>query len=236
MNQLNIDNKEIARYAATATHWWDRDGELKALHDINPLRLQYVLDLADIKGKPVLDVGCGGGLVSESLAAAGARVTGIDMAVPALNVARAHANESGFEIEYIESTAEDFAKTHGEQFSVVTCMELVEHVPDPASIIKACAELTKPGGHLFFSTVNRTWLARLLVIWVAENVLGIVSKGTHTYARFVRPEEMKRWGQAAGLQLADVAGMRYIPFGGYAALCKSTAMNYLMHFSKSDKL
>ena len=236
MNQLNIDNKEIARYAATAAHWWDRNGELKALHDINPLRLQYVLDRAEIKGQPVLDVGCGGGLVSEALASAGAKVTGIDMAVPALNVARAHADESGFEIEYIESTAEDFAITHGEKFAVVTCMELVEHVPDPASIIKACAELTRPGGHLFFSTVNRTWLARLLVIWVAEYVLGIVSKGTHTYARFVRPEEMKRWGQAAGLRLVDVAGMRYIPFGGYAALCKGTAMNYLMHFSKSDKL
>jgi len=236
MNQVNIDNKEIARYAATAAHWWDRNGELKALHDINPVRLQYVLDRAEIIGQPVLDVGCGGGLVSEALASAGAKVTGIDMAVPALNVARAHADESGFEIEYIESTAEDFAKTHGEKFAVVTCMELVEHVPDPASIFKACAELTRPGGHLFFSTVNRTWLARLLVIWVAEYVLGIVSKGTHTYARFVRPEEMKRWGQAAGLLLVDVAGMRYIPFGGYAALCKSTAMNYLMHFSKSDKL
>jgi len=232
MNKLNIDKNEIARYAATAAHWWDRNGELKALHDINPLRLQYVLDRADIEGKPVLDVGCGGGLVSEALAFAGAKVTGIDMAVPALRVARVHAKKSGFEIEYIESTAEDFAETHEEQFAVVTCMELVEHVPDPASIIKACAELTKPGGHLFFSTVNRTWLARLLVIWVAEYVLGIVSKGTHTYARFIRPEEMERWGQAAGLRLVDVAGMRYIPFGGYAALCKNTAMNYLMHFIK----
>jgi len=232
MNNVNIDNKEIARYAATAAHWWDRDGELKALHDINPVRLRYVIDRADIKGKPVLDVGCGGGLVSEALASAGAQVTGIDMAVPALNVAREHAKESGYEIAYIESTAEDFAQNHREQFATVTCMELVEHVPDPASIISACADLVAPGGHVFFSTVNRTWLARLLVIWVAEYVLGIVSKGTHTYARFIRPEEMERWGQAAGLQLADVAGMRYIPFGGYASLCKSTAMNYLMHFAK----
>jgi len=234
MNQVNIDKNEIARYAATAGHWWDRKGELKALHDINPLRLQYVLDRADIKGKPVLDVGCGGGLVSEALASAGAQVTGIDMAVPALNVAREHAKEGGFEVEYIESTAEDFAQTHREQFAVVTCMELVEHVPDPASIIAACADLVAPGGHVFFSTVNRTWLARLLVIWVAEYVLGVVSKGTHTYARFVRPDEMENWGQAAGLQLADVTGMRYIPFGGYAALCNSTTMNYLMHFVKSD--
>jgi len=233
MNNINIDNKEIARYAATAAHWWDRDGELKALHDINPLRLRYVIDRADIKGKPVLDVGCGGGLVSEALASAGAQVTGIDMAVPALNVAREHAKESGYEIAYIESTAEDFAQNHREQFATVTCMELVEHVPDPASIISACADLVAPGGHVFFSTVNRTWLARLLVIWVAEYVLGIVSKGTHTYGRFVRPDEMASWGQAAGLQLVDVAGMSYIPFGGYAALCKSTAMNYLMHFVKA---
>jgi len=232
---LNIDKNEIARYAATAAHWWDRDGELKALHDINPLRLQYVLDRAEIKDRPVLDVGCGGGLVSETLASAGANVTGIDMAVPALNVARAHANESGFEIEYIESTAEDFAQTHREQFAAVTCMELVEHVPDPASVVKACANLVQPGGHVFFSTVNRTFLARVLVIWVAEYVLGIVSKGTHTFSRFIRPEEMERWGQTAGLQLADIAGMRYIPFGGYAALCKSTAMNYLMHFVKTSR-
>lgn len=232
---VNIDKNEIARYAATADHWWDRDGELKALHDINPVRLQYVLDRAEIKDQPVLDVGCGGGLVSEALAVAGAKVTGIDMAVPALNVAGEHAKESGLEIEYIESTAEDFAQTHRGQFAVVTCMELVEHVPDPASIISACADLVAPGGHVFFSTVNRTWLARILVIWVAEYVLGIVSKGTHTYARFIRPDEMERWGQSAGLRLADVAGMRYIPFGGYAALCKSTAMNYLMHFVKNDK-
>jgi len=233
MNAENIDSAEIARYAATAAHWWDRDGELKALHDINPLRLQYVLDRAEIKDQPVLDVGCGGGLVSEALAAAGAQVTGIDMAVPALNVAREHAKESGFKIEYIESTAEDFVQSQREQFAAVTCMELVEHVPNPASVVKACGDLVQPGGHVFFSIVNRTWLARLLVIWVAEYVLGIVSKGTHTYARFVHPEEMEHWGKAAGLQLADVAGMRYIPFGGYATLCKSTAMNYLMHFVKA---
>jgi len=234
MNHSNIDKNEIARYAATAAHWWDRDGELKALHDINPVRLQYILARAEIKGQPVLDVGCGGGLVSEALAVAGAKVTGIDMAVPALNVAGEHAKESGLKIEYIESTAEDYAQTHREQFAVVTCMELVEHVPDPASIISACAELTKSGGQVFISTINRTWLARLLAIWVAEYVLGIVSKGTHTYARFIRPEEMERWGQAAGLRLVDVAGMRYIPYIGYAALTKSTPMNYLMHFVKSD--
>ena len=232
---MNIDNQEIARYAASASHWWDRNGELRALHDINPLRVQYVLSKAGIKDKPLLDVGCGGGIVSEALAAAGARVTGIDMAVPALNVARMHARENSLEIDYREDTAENFVRTHAGRFDVVTCMELVEHVPEPASVIKACADLVKPGGHLFFTTVNRTWLARLLVIWVAEYVLGIVSKGTHTYDRFVRPEEMQRWGQAAGLRCEDISGMRYIPFVGYAALCKSTAMNYLMHFIKPDQ-
>jgi 2-polyprenyl-6-hydroxyphenyl methylase/3-demethylubiquinone-9 3-methyltransferase len=156
------------------------------------------------------------------------------MAVPALNVARKHARENGLDIDYREATAENFARTHPEQFAVVTCMELVEHVPDPASIMQACADLVPPGGNLFFTTVNRTWLARLLVIWVAENVLGIVSKGTHTYKRFVRPEEMRRWGQAAGLRCAEISGMRYIPFGGYASLCKNTAMNYLIHFIKND--
>ena len=232
MTPLNIDNLEIARYAAASTHWWDRKGQLKALHDINPLRIQYVLDRADIKGKPVLDVGCGGGIVSEALAAAGARVTGIDMAAPALAVARLHAKEMGLEIDYRETTAEGLAGEHDGRFAAVTCMELVEHVPDPASVVQACADLVRPGGHLFFATVNRTWLARVLVIWIAEYVLGIVGRGTHTYARFVRPAELKGWGRAAGLRCENVSGMRYLPFGGYAALCKNTALNYLMHFIK----
>jgi len=232
MNKLNIDNQEIARYAASANHWWDRNGEFKALHDINPVRVQYILTHADVKEKPLLDVGCGGGLLSEALAGAGARVTGIDMASPALNAARVHSKQSGLEIDYLESTAESFARTRGEHFEVVTCMELVEHVPEPASVIQACANLVRPGGHLFFATVNRTWIARLLVIWVAEYVLGIVSKGTHTYERFVRPGEMEKWGSTAGLRCEALSGLRYIPFGGYTALCKNTAMNYLMHFIK----
>jgi 2-polyprenyl-6-hydroxyphenyl methylase/3-demethylubiquinone-9 3-methyltransferase len=232
MTQLNIDNQEIARYAAASTHWWDRNGQLKALHDINPLRIQYVLDRADIQDKLVLDVGCGGGIVSEALAIAGARVTAVDMALPALEVARLHAQENGLDIDFREDTAEGFARENGGRFDVVTCMELVEHVPDPASVIQACAELLRPGGHLFLATVNRTWLARVLVIWIAEYVLGIVGKGTHTYARFVRPAELERWARAAGLHCDNVSGMRYLPFVGYAALCKSTAMNYLMHFTK----
>ena len=232
INSSNIDNQEIARYAAMADKWWERDGEFKALHDINPVRMNYILERADVKGKALLDVGCGGGLLSEALAATGARVTGIDMATPALNAARAHMKKSGLKIDYQEDTAENFARTHRGHFEVVTCMELVEHVPDPASILRACASLIKPGGHLFFATINRTWLARLLVIGISEYVLGIVGKGTHTYKRFVRPEEMEHWGRAAGLSLADLSGLRYLPFGGYAALGRNTSMNYLMHFTR----
>ena len=233
MNHPNVDHNEIARYAALADIWWDRKGAFKALHDINPVRMDYILARADIKAKPVLDVGCGGGLVSEALAAAGARVTGIDMAAPALRAARIHADHNGFKIDYQCATVENLARMRPGRFAVVTCMELVEHVPDPASVIQACAELVRPGGHLFFATVNRTWLARLLVIWMSEYVLGIVGRGTHTYRRFVRPEEMRRWGATAGLQMIDLTGLRYLPFGGYAALCKNTAMNYLMHFVKN---
>jgi 2-polyprenyl-6-hydroxyphenyl methylase/3-demethylubiquinone-9 3-methyltransferase len=234
MNKLNLDNNEIARYAAMADKWWDRQGAFKALHDINPVRVRYILDRVAVKGKTLLDVGCGGGLLSEALAAAGARVTGIDMAIPALKAARVHMKQSGLKIDYQEATAENFARTHCEHFDVVTCMELVEHVPEPASIVKACADLVRPGGHLFFATINRTWLARLLVIGISEYVLGIVGKGTHTYKRFVRPDEMDRWGKSAGLHLANLSGLRYLPFGGYAALCRNTAMNYLMHFIKNN--
>ncbi len=232
MPDLNLDNKEIARYAASAAYWWDRDGEFKALHDINPVRVAYILDRVDLMGRTLLDVGCGGGLLSESLAEVGARVTGIDMAVPALNAARTHMRQGGLSIDYRENTIENLARNRPGRYDVVTCMELVEHVPDPGSIISACAEAVRPGGHLFFATVNRTWLARLLVIWIAEYVLGIVRKGTHTYKRFVRPAELEQWGQAAGLELANLSGLRYIPVGGYAALCKDTSMNYLMHFTK----
>ena len=228
----NIDAGEIARFSAMAEVWWDRNGEFKALHDINPVRLAYVRDRTDLEVKKVLDVGCGGGLLSETLAACGARVTGIDMADASLSVARAHMQTSGLSIDYRRTTAEAHADESPGHYDVVVCMELLEHVPRPASILDACARLVRPGGDVFFATVNRTWLSWLLVIVVAERVLGIVRKGTHDYRKLVKPEELIHWGAAAGLNLVNLSGLRYIPYGGHATLCRSTSMNYLMHFRK----
>jgi 2-polyprenyl-6-hydroxyphenyl methylase/3-demethylubiquinone-9 3-methyltransferase len=228
----NLDAREIARFSAVADSWWDRRGEFKALHDINPVRLGFVRSHAELDGCAALDVGCGGGLMSEGLAAAGARVTAIDMADTALAVARAHLKVSGLSVDYRRSTVEELARNYPDHFDVVTCMELVEHVPDPVSIVQACSQLTRPGGHLFFATVNRTWPAYLLVILASEYLLGIVRKGTHHYRRFVRPAELMDWGKRAGLQPKDLSGLRYIPFVGYAALCADTHMNYLLHFVK----
>ena len=232
MPMENIDSREIARFAAQADLWWDARGEFKALHQINPVRLAYVRDRAGLWHKRVLDVGCGGGLLAEAMAAKGARVTGIDMVGPALAVAQKHASEGGLSVDYRRSTAEAWAGEHREAYDVVTCMELVEHVPDPAGLITALARMVRPGGDVFFATVNRTWMARLLVIWLSEYVLTIVPKGTHTYSRFVRPGELARWANHAGLELRHLSGLRYLPFIGYAALCRNTAMNYLMHCVK----
>lgn len=232
----NIDPDEIARFGALADMWWQRRGVFKALHDINPVRLDYVDQHAGLSAKTVLDVGCGGGLLSEAMARRGARVTGIDMSAQALAVARRHAGSSGLHhIDYRHATAEAWALEHPAAYDIVTCMELVEHVPDPAALVGACARLVRPGGDLFFATVNRTLPALLLVILMAEHVLGIVRKGTHRYDRLVRPDEMKAWGRKAGLALADVSGLRYIPFGGRARLCKSVQMNYLMHFKTKPR-
>jgi 2-polyprenyl-6-hydroxyphenyl methylase/3-demethylubiquinone-9 3-methyltransferase len=228
----NIDTGEIERFSAMADVWWDRNGEFGALHDINPVRLAYVRDRAGLDGSRVLDVGCGGGLLSEALAACGARVTGIDMAEASLAAARAHMKISGLAIDYRRITAEDHADDKPGRYDAVVCMELLEHVPRPASIIAACARLVRPGGDVFFATVNRTWLSWLLVIVAAEYVMGIVRKGTHAYRKLVRPEELEQWGADAGLSLENLSGLRYIPFGGHAALCRSTSMNYLMHFRR----
>jgi 2-polyprenyl-6-hydroxyphenyl methylase / 3-demethylubiquinone-9 3-methyltransferase len=232
-SQENIDSQEIARFASLADRWWDLKGKFKALHQINPVRLAYVRDRVGLQGRRILDVGCGGGLLAEAMAAAGARVTGIDMAAPALGVARRHAFESSVAVDYHQSTAEAWARDHREIYEVITCMELVEHVPDPAGLIQALARMVQPRGDLFFATVNRTWLARLLGIWFSENIIGIVPKGTHTYGKFVRPRELTRWARQAGLEVRDMSGLRYLPFNGHAALCRNTAMNYLMHFYKT---
>lgn len=235
-NVKNIDRDEVARFAAQAGKWWDLEGEYKALHEINPVRLAYVNErAAGLAGQKVLDVGCGGGLLSEAMASAGASVTGIDMAAPSLDIARTHAAGQGLDIDYRRSTAEEWAGRHPGAYDVVTCMELVEHVPDPRLLVHACGRLLRPGGDLIFASVNRTWLARVLVIWMSEYVLGIVAKGTHTYDKFVRPRELVRWGEEADLMVQDISGLRYLPFVGYAALCKSTAMNYLVHLKSPSR-
>jgi 2-polyprenyl-6-hydroxyphenyl methylase/3-demethylubiquinone-9 3-methyltransferase len=225
----NIDGDEIARFAAQADAWWDLEGAYKALHEINPVRLAYVQDHVGLFGKKVIDIGCGGGLLSEAMAAAGAKVTAIDMAAPSLTVAKAHARQKGLTVGYRQSTAEAWANQYPGRYDVVTCMELVEHVPDPRLLVHACGKLLRPGGDLIFSSVNRTWLSRMLVIWMSEYVLGIVAKGTHTYDKFVQPRQLVQWGKEAALSVQDISGLRYLPFIGYAALCKSTAMNYLVH-------
>ncbi|MGD9008378.1 MAG: bifunctional 2-polyprenyl-6-hydroxyphenol methylase/3-demethylubiquinol 3-O-methyltransferase UbiG [Desulfobacteraceae bacterium] len=228
----NIDPVEIAKFEAQANKWWDRKGEFKALHEINPVRLAYIRDRCDLSGKQVLDVGCGGGLLAEAMAGQGARVTGIDMVKEALAVAKAHGLQNGHAIDYQWSTAENWARDHQAQYDIVTCMELIEHVPRPAELIRACSVLARPGGALFIGTVNRTWLSRLLIIGLSEYVLGIVRKGTHEYGKFVHPHQLARWARQAGLEQADLSGLRYLPFVGYASLCRSTSMNYLMHFHR----
>ena len=226
----NVDPREIAKFNAMADLWWQPRGEFKALHDINPVRLGYVRDRAGLAGKKVLDVGCGGGLLAEAMAREAGRVTAIDMESAALEAARRHAAESGLDIDYQQGTAASWAQRQAGHYDIVTCMELVEHVPDPGALIADCARLVRPGGDLFFATVNRTPLSRLLVIWMAEYVFGIVRRGTHAYGKFVRPRELARWGEAAGLTMMDFSGLRYIPFVGHARLCRDVRMNYLMHF------
>lgn len=232
MGRVNIDDREITKFSAHAKLWWEAKGGFRALHDINPVRLDYIRRRSGLAGKQVLDVGCGGGLLTEAMAACRANVTGIDMAAPALEVARAHMHQSGLKINYRQITAEDLADQMSGHFDVVTCTELIEHVPVPSSLIKSCYQLARPGGHLFFATVNRTWLARLLVIMASEYFLCIVPKGTHRFDQFIKPDELKLWALKAGLLFKDLSGLRYVPFVGYAALCRDTRMNYMMHFQK----
>lgn len=224
----NADPKELQHFEAVAGNWWDQDGPLKTLHGMNPLRLQFIQERISLTGLRVLDVGCGGGILAESLARAGAQVTAIDLAHEALLVARLHAAETGLSIEYCETSVEDLARdTTREPFDVITCLEMLEHVPDPASVIKACAPLLKPGGPIFFSTINRTPKAWLTAVVGAEYLLNILPRGTHEYARFIRPSELAGWTRAAGLGPLTVRGVRYIPFMEHYSLTRSVDVNYL---------
>ncbi len=224
----NMDPNEIAKFEALASRWWDPNSEFKPLHDINPLRLDYIEQHAGgLAGKRVLDVGCGGGILSEAMASRGAEVMGIDLGEAPLAVAELHLLESDQQVDYRRIAAEDLAAEMPERFDVVTCMEMLEHVPDPASIVRACAELVKPGGHVFFSTLNRNPKSFLFAIVGAEYVLNLLPKGTHEYAKFIRPSELDHWARQAGLDTTDVTGMSYNPLTRHYRLGRDVSVNYL---------
>ena len=231
-NARNVDPAEIARFEAAASRWWDPEGEMRPLHELNPVRLEYVEQSGPLTGRDVIDVGCGGGLLAEAMARKGARVTALDMAQDLLDVAKLHASESGVRVNYLLESAEDHAATHAAGYDVVTCMEMLEHVPDPAQVVTALAALAKPGGHVFVSTINRTPRAYLRAVIGAEYVLRLLPTGTHTYDKFIRPSELAAWAQAAGLRTFDVAGLDYDPFGRSARIVTDARVNYLMHFVK----
>jgi 2-polyprenyl-6-hydroxyphenyl methylase/3-demethylubiquinone-9 3-methyltransferase len=230
--ETNVDHAEIAKFEALASRWWDPEGDFRPLHDINPARLAYVLERTDLAAGPLLEVGCGGGILSEGLARAGARVTGIDMASSPLSVARLHALDTGIDVEYLATTAEALAAQRPEAFATVTCMEMLEHVPDYPSTVQACADLSAPGGNLFFSTINRNPKAYLLAVIGAEYVLGLLPRGTHDYEKFIKPHELADAVRRAGLLVRDIRGMRYNPFTRRCSLTNDVDVNYLLHAHK----
>ena len=226
---LNIDPSEIAKFEELASRWWDKESEFKPLHDINPLRVGFIDRYADLAGKKVLDVGCGGGILSEAMAHRGAEVSGIDMGEAPLKVAKLHGLESGVKVNYSRITAEEFAAENPESFDVVTCMEMLEHVPDPASVVQAVADLVKPGGKVFFSTINRNPKAYLFAILGAERLLKLVPQGTHDFKKFIQPAELANFMRAAGLEIDKLAGMTYNPMTKvYALDDHDVSDNYLI--------
>ncbi len=232
---MNVDHQEIAKFEALASRWWDPQGEFKPLHQLNPLRLQWIDTLSQgLANKRVLDVGCGGGILAESMASRGARVTGIDMGKEPLQVARLHALESGVELSYRQLTVEALADELPGSFDVVTCMEMLEHVPDPASVVAACARLVRPGGQLFFSTINRTAKSWLLMIAGAEYLLQMVPKGTHQHDKFIQPAELSRYAERAGLRLCQMKGVVYNPLTGTFRLSADVGVNYMLHCQRPE--
>jgi len=226
---MNADPQELAKFSDLAHRWWDPSSEFKPLHEINPLRLGWIDNIAALKGKVALDVGCGGGILAEAMSALGASVKGIDLSEKALKVAMLHLLESRLEVNYEEISAENLAQREAGQYDVVTCMEMLEHVPNPASTVEACAKLVKPGGHVFFSTINRNPKSYLFAVIGAEYILRLLPRGTHEYEKFVRPSELARHCRAAGLTLKSVIGMSYNPLTKIYALNNDTSVNYLMH-------
>ena len=229
----NIDRSEIAKFEALASRWWDKESEFKPLHDINPLRANWIDERSPVAGKKLLDVGCGGGILAESMAQRGADVTGIDMGEAPLAVAQLHSLETGITIDYQQSTAEAMASQHPEQYDIVTCLEMLEHVPDPNSVIQACTNLVKPGGHIYFSTINRNPKAYLFAVLGAEYLLRLLPKGTHDYSKFIRPSELCNWVRDAGLELQTMTGMTYNPFTkNYRLNDKDVDVNYMVYAQK----
>lgn len=230
----NVDPQELAKFGDLAHRWWDPNSEFKPLHDINPLRLGWIDRSCGLKGKQVLDVGCGGGLLSEGMAAMGAQVTGIDLSDKALGVARLHLLESGQQVDYRQIAAEELADAQPASFDVVTCLEMLEHVPDPASTVRACARLVKPGGQVFLSTISRNPKAYLFAVIGAEYVLNLLPRGTHDYAKFLRPAELARFCREAGLSVGEVVGMSYNPLTRSYSLGRDTSVNYLVRARRDD--
>jgi 2-polyprenyl-6-hydroxyphenyl methylase/3-demethylubiquinone-9 3-methyltransferase len=229
----NVDSAEIAKFEALASRWWDPNSEFKPLHDINPLRLNWIDGKTGLAGKRIIDIGCGGGILAESMARRGAQVTGIDMGEAPLAVAKLHGLETGVSVEYLQSTAEEMAAKRAGMYDAVTCMEMLEHVPDPGSVIAACAQLVKPGGNVFFSTINRNPKAWLFAIVGAEHILRLLPKGTHEYGKFIRPSELAGWSRDAGLDVKELTGMHFNPLTGNYWLGQGVDVNYLMQTVRS---
>ena len=230
----NVDPAEMAKFNGLAARWWDTEGDFRPLHQINPLRLDWIRQRVELSGKTVLDVGCGGGILTEAMAGAGATVTGIDMAEAPLSVARLHQVESGAEVEYLKSRAEDLAAERAGEFDVVTCLEMLEHVPDPSLVIEACKTLVRPGGHVFFSTINRNPKSFLFAIVGAEYVLRLLPKGTHEYQKFIRPSELEEWARHAGLELSDSTGLHYNPLTQIYSLGPNVDVNYIQYYRRPE--
>jgi 2-polyprenyl-6-hydroxyphenyl methylase / 3-demethylubiquinone-9 3-methyltransferase len=228
----NHDPAELARFDAIAQRWWDPQGEFRPLHVLNPVRLDYVDHRAALRGKRVLDVGCGGGLLSEAMAKRGAEVTGIDLAPATIEVAELHALDANLPVRYLRESAETHAAHSAGRYDIVTCMEMLEHVPEPLSVLEALHALVKPGGHVFVSTLNRNLKSWLLAIVGAEYVLNLLERGTHTYERFIKPSELARWARAVNLRLEDVAGLAYDPLRNSARQSTNVDVNYMMHLRR----
>lgn len=234
-SSINVDPAEIEKFSALATRWWDPNSEFKPLHEINPLRLNWVLEqVGTLEDKKILDVGCGGGILSESMAQQGAQVTGIDLAVRSLKIARLHSLESGIQVDYHHSSAEEFAEKHPERFDIITCMEMLEHVPNPASVVQACAQLVKPGGWVFFSTLNRNPKSFLFAIIGAEYVLNLLPRGTHRYESFIKPSELAHAARQAELEVQKINGLSYNPLTKIYAITNDSSVNYLMSTKKNS--